>query len=394
MKVLEDVIVVDFTQAYSGPFCTMQLADFGATVIKIERRGSGDQSREWVPIKNGNSGYYAAINRNKLGMELDLSQPEGVEIARRLIEKADILVENFKVGTMEKKGLGYEEIRKINPEIIYASLTGFGQNGPLKELAAYDNVVQSMSGIMDMTGLPDSLPTRVGPAIGDNLTGLYMALGVVMAYYHKLNTGKGQFVDVAMLDTIFGILESPVLFSTLLNKTLKRCGNNDAETLVPYDVYRCADGYFSAGIAGDAGWPKFCKAIHMEALLEDERFRTNEDRCRNYEAITPLIAEFFQDKTKAELEEIFRNSGIPNAPVLTVPEIMEHEQIIAREMAVDFHDNGVGDYPAIGNPMKLSATPAALTLSAPLLGQDTETILRSFDFTAEEIRAFQQQGVI
>lgn len=394
MKVLEGVTVIDFTQAYSGPFCTMQLADFGARVIKIERRGIGDQSREWTPFKNGHSGYYAAINRNKESLSVDISKPEGADIIKKLVKNADIVVENFKVGTLEKMGLGYDDIKKINPEIIFASISGFGQNGPLKDLAAYDNVVQSMSGIMEMTGFADGVPTRVGPAIGDNFTGLTMSLGIVMAYFNKLNSGKGQRIDVSMLDTIFGIMESPILFKNLLDIEVTRCGNNDAGTLVPYDVYQCKDGYFSAGLASDSGWDRFCDVIGMPELVEDPRFVDNTLRCQNYDMITPIISKFFIEKTKAELQESFTLANIPNAPVLTVPELMEHPQILARDMLKPMNDPGVGDYLAIGNPMTMSLTPASLDFGAPLMGQDTDKILKQFGYSMEEIKDFYSKEVI
>lgn len=393
MKILEGVTVIDFTQAYSGPFCTLQLADFGARVIKIERRGVGDQSREWTPFRNGHSGYYAAINRNKESLAIDIATPQGVEIIKRMVKDADIVVENFKVGTLDKMELGYEDLKQVNPEIIFASISGFGQNGPLKDLAAYDNVVQSMSGVMEMTGFPDGVPTRVGPAIGDNFTGLMMSLAIVMAYYHKLNTGKGQRLDVAMMDTIFSILESPILFQTLLHQEETRRGNSDV-TLVPYDVYPCKDGYFSAGLAGESGWDRFCNCIEMPELIEDERFVNNDCRCRNYDILTPIMTEFFKKKTKKELAEIFTAAGIPNAPVHTIPELMVHPQIHARNMLVELEDPGVGRYQAINNPMKMDLTPAEMAFGAPLLGQDTEKVMKSFGYTTEEIQSLIQQEVI
>lgn len=385
MRVLEGVTVIDFTQAYSGPFCTMQLADFGARVIKIERTGVGDQSREWTPIKNGHSGYFTAINRNKESLEIDISLPEGAEVVKRLVKEADIVVENFKVGTLDKMGLGYEELKKINPGIIFASISGFGQTGPLKGLAAYDNVVQSMSGIMEMTGFPDGVPTRVGPAIGDNFTGLTMSLAILMAYFNKLNTGEGQRLDVAMMDTIFGILESPILFKTLLGQDVTRCGNNDAGTLVPYDVYPCKDGHFSAGLASEAGWERFCNTIEMPELINDPRFATNELRCENYESFTAIVTEFFKEKTREELQEIFSAANIPNAPVLSVPEVMHTPQIAAREMLIEMDSSGVGKHLAVGNPMKLDKTPAQLVFSAPLMGEHTESILKELGYTKEEL---------
>lgn len=394
MKVLEGVKVIDFTQAYSGPFCTMNLADFGAEVIKIERRGSGDQSREWTPIVNGNSGYYAAINRNKKGVSLDIADDEGRKVILDLVKDADIIVQNFKVGTLDKFGLGYEDMKKVNPEIIYASISGFGQKGPLSHLAAYDNVVQAMTGIMEMTGDPDGIPTKVGPAIGDNFTGLQMATAITMAYFHKLNTGKGQQLDVAMYDAIFSILESPILFETVLGETCTRTGNADPATLVPYDVYECADGYFSAGIASDSGYPKFCNAIGMPELIEDPRFVENGIRCENYEPFTEIVSDFFAKKTRSELADIFVAAKVPNAPVFDIPEVMEHPQIKARDMMLEMEDPGVGSHLAIGNPMKLSKTPPTIEHGAPLLGQDTEAVLKSIGYSNEKIKSLFDSEVI
>lgn len=396
MKVLEGVTVIDFTQAYSGPFCTMNLADFGARVIKIERKGVGDQSREWTPINDkGHSGYFAAINRNKESIELDISTPEGREIAKELIKSADILVENFKVGSIAKNGLGYEDVKKINPEIIYASLTGYGQNGPLSNLAAYDNVIQAMCGIMEMTGFPDDVPTKVGPAIGDNFTGLTLALGILMAYYHKLETGEGQYIDVAMMDSLFGILESPILYKELLDVDLTRCGNGDP-TLCPYDVYPCKDGYFSAGLAAGsaAEWERFCKAINMPELLEDERFTTNELRVKNYDILTPILIECFKTKTKAELTGMFTPYKIPNSPVNTIPELMDHPQLKARNMLIEVEDKGVGKYFATANPMHLDKTPATIEKGAPIQGEDTERILKEYGYTDEQLKEFREKGAI
>ena len=391
MKVLEGVTVIDFTQAYSGPFCTMQLADFGARVIKIERRGMGDQSREWTPInEKGESGYFAAINRGKESISLDINTPEGVEIIKKMVKDADIVVENFKVGTLDKMGLGYEELKKVNPEIIYSSISGYGQNGPWSNLAAYDNVIQAMCGMMEMTGFADDVPTKVGPAIGDNFTGLTMALAITMAYFHKLNTGKGQCLDVAMMDCLFGIMESPILCKELLNEEITRCGNTDP-TLCPYDVYPCKDGYFSAGLAAGsaAEWERFCTAINMPELLEDERFATNELRIENYDIITPIITEYMKTKTKAELTEAFNANKIPSSPVNTIPEMMSHPQLKARNMLVDLEDENVGKYIAMGNPMILSQTPAVIEKGSPSMGRDTEKILKDFGYTDEDIKKFE-----
>ncbi len=396
MKVLEGVTVIDFTQAYSGPFCTMQLADFGARVIKIERRGIGDQSREWTPInEKGESGYYAAINRGKESVSLDINTPEGAEIIKKMVKDADIVVENFKVGTLDKMGLGYEELKKVNPEIIYASISGYGQNGPWSSLAAYDNVIQAMCGMMEMTGFADDVPTKVGPAIGDNFTGLTMALAITMAYYNKLQTGKGQHLDVAMMDCLFGIMESPIMYKELLNEEITRCGNTDP-TLFPYDVYPCKDGYFSVGVAAGSSseWERFCNAIGMPELLQEEKYSTNEGRVALYDELTPKILPFFASKTKAELDEAFAASKLPCSPVNTIPELMHHPQLEARGMLIPLDDAGVGHYTAMGNPMMLSETPAVIEKGAPAMGKDTDAVLKEFGYTEEQIKGFYANEIV
>lgn len=394
MKALEGVTIIDFTQTYSGPFCTMQLADFGAKVIKIERKGTGDAARSWEPLHNGHSGYFSSVNRNKYSIEIDLTKKQGIKIIESLIRNADIIVECFKPGTMDKLGLGYYDMIQYKPDIIYASLSGYGQNGPLKYEPAYDNVIQSISGLMHMTGFADSEPTKVGPSVSDSLAGLNTALGILMAYYHKLNTGEGQRIDVAMLDSLFGIMESPILFQSLLNMDTMRCGNSDVATLVPYDTYQCKDGYFSAGLAGDSGWDKFASVMDRPELIGDPRFHNNAQRCKNFKELDPILKSFFVGKTKKELQDLFTAAGIPNAPVLSIPEIMEHQQLRDRDMLITIDDPGIGRYTAIGNPMKMDVTPPGYDRAAPLLGENTEEILADLGYSNIQINEFRLAGVI
>lgn len=394
MRVLEGVTVVDFTQAYSGPYSTMQLADFGARVIKIERRVYGDQSRAWMPLNGrGKSGYFAVTNRGKESIALDLSKPEAVQIIKKLVKKADIVVENFKVGTLKKLGFGYEDLKKVNPEIIYASISGFGQNGEWSKYAAYDNVIQASCGMMELTGFADGVPTKVGPAIGDNFTGLTLALGIVMAYYHKLNTGKGQYLDVSMLDALFGMMERPVLHKTLLEEDFIRCGNREP-ALAPYDAFLCKDGYFTIGFNRESSWKNFCDAIGKSELTEDVRFKTNELRLENRDTLTAIIAEFCQDKKRNELEVIFDNYHIPNASVNTIPELINSRQLKVRDMLVKIEDEGVGTYFAMGNPVKMSTTPPVLKDGAPALGQATDRVLKELGYSKEDIRSLNEAGII
>lgn len=376
MNVLDGVKVIDFTQGYAGPFCTLQLADFGAEVIKIEKAGAGDASRYWAPFNDENSCYFAMANRGKKSVALDYQSEAGRNAVEQLIKNADILVESFKPGVMEKLGFGYEAIKNINPEILYASISGFGQSGPLHERPAYDNVIQAASGLMDMTGFPEDAPVKGGVSISDSVAALHGALGILMAYYHKMKTGKGQYIEISMFDSLVSILESPILFRSLQGEDVTRCGNGDPQTLVPYDVYRCKDGYFSAGLAGDAGWDNFCKVMEREELIDDPRFKDNDSRCRNFQLIDPVLVQYFADKTKAELSKIFTEASIPNAQVMTVETVMEHPQIVERNMTVNITDNTIGSYEAVGNPMKLSKTPPCVKNGAPFLGEHTEEILK------------------
>lgn len=394
MKVLEGVTVVDFTQAYSGPYSTMQLADFGARVIKIERRVYGDQSRAWMPLnERGKSGYFAVANRGKESIALDIRKPEAVEIIKKLVKRADIVVENFKVGTLDKLGLGYEDLKAVNPEIIYASISGFGQQGTWSKYAAYDNVIQSGCGMMELTGFADGAPTKVGPAIGDNFTGLTLALGIVMAYYHKLNTGKGQYLEVSMLDALFGMLERPVLHKTLLQEKYRRCGNGEP-ALAPYDAFLCKDGHFTVGFTRESSWKDFCRAIGQPELADRKRFKTNMLRLEHKAELTEIIAAFCRDKMGKELEAIFDRYQIPSSFVNRVPELMKCPQLEEREMLVKIEDEGVGTYLAMGNPVKMNRTPPVLKQGAPALGEATACVLEELGYGNAEICSLYEAQVI
>lgn len=393
MKILEGVTVIDFTQAYSGPFCAMQLADFGARVIKIERAGVGDQSREWTPFRNNYSGYYSSINRNKESLTLDISTEEGQSIIKALAKDADIVLENFKCGTLTKMGLDYEALKEINPGIIFASLSGFGQSGPYKKLAAYDNVVQSMCGIMDITGYPDGDPCRVGPGIGDSFTGLHLCNGILMAYLHKLKTGEGQCLNIAMLDALFGIEENAILFKSVYDQDLTRMGTRNA-MFAPYDVFTCADGLYTIAVTEEEDFRRFCGAIERPELADDPRFVSNGDRLDNYEALMAEITPFFTGKARAELDEIFTRAEVAGGSVQDIPEVVGDEQLNARGMLWDIDDPGIGAHKNMGNPIRMSLTPPALKNGAPLLGQDTDRILAELGYSQPQIADLHTRGIV
>ncbi len=394
MKPLAGIRVIDLTQAYSGPFCTMHLADFGADVIKIERPGVGDQSRTWGPMKNDYSAYYAFLNRNKKSITLDLGSQAGKEILLKLVRDSDVICENFRVGTMEKLGVGYEEIQKVNPEIIYASISGFGLEGPLSKLPAYDIVAQAMSGIMSITGFPDNLPTKVGPSIGDNYTGTYLALGICMALYHRKQTGKGQRLDVAMVDTLFSILENAVVEYTVAGNIPIRSGNADPG-IAPFDSFEVKDGTAVMGVGTNAMWKKLCELMGRPELINDPRYNTNDNRCKNYMPdLKSIVEDYTRTKTKVELEQIMNEAGIPFGQILNVAEAADHPQLKSREMLVEVDDPALGKIKIPGIPIKMHDTPGEVRKAASLLGQDTDEILSSLGLSNEKIKLLHEQGFV
>lgn len=394
MKALEGIRIIDLTQAYSGPFCTMHLADHGATVIKVERPNTGDQSRTWGPFKNDYSAYYSFLNRNKTGVTLDLQSNEGKEIFLALVKDADVVCENFKVGTMEKLGLSYEELNKVNPGLIYASISGFGLTGELASRPTYDIVAQAMGGIMSITGYPDAPPVKVGPSIGDNYTGTYLALGICMALINRQKTGKGQRLDVAMMDTIFSILENAVVNYTVGGSVPSRQGNIDPG-IAPFDSFEAQDGMVVIGVGTNAMWAKLCKVMGKPELIENPLYVTNEKRCENYvPGLKNIIESWTLTKSKQELEVILSAEGIPFGNILSIPEVVEHPQIRERNMVLEVEDPALGKIRIPGVPIKMHETPGAVDKPAPLLGEHTDQVLKELGYSASAIKALHEKGVV
>lgn len=394
MKALEGIRIIDLTQAYSGPFCTMHLADHGATVIKVERPNMGDQSRTWGPFKNDYSAYYSFLNRNKTGITLNLRSNEGKEIFFKLVKDADVVCENFKVGTMEKLGLGYEELKKVNPKLIYASISGFGLTGELAKRPTYDIVAQAMGGIMSITGFEDTPPVKVGPSIGDNYSGTYMALGICMALIHRQKTGEGQRLDVAMLDTIFSILENSVVEYTVGGNIPGRKGNIDPG-IAPFDSFEAKDGTVVVGVGTDKMWEKLCNVMGKPELCQDPLYISNEKRCENYiPGLKNIVESWTLTKTKVELEEILCAEGIPFGNILSVPEVVEHPQIQERNMVLEVDDPALGKIRIPGVPIKLHSTPGDVYKPAPLLSEHTDKILEKMGYSLDDIRSLHEKGVV
>ena len=393
MGILDNVKVVDFTHAYSGPFCSMNLADYGAEVIKIERIQGGDQARSWGPFKDDYSGYYASFNRGKKSVTLNIACPDGRKVIFDLIREADIVISNFKAGTLEKYGMGYEQMKRINPEIIYASLSGFGTQGELSAYAAYDNVIQGMSGIMDLNGFPDGDPTKIGPAIGDSYSGLVLLIGILIAYYHRLKTGEGQKIDATMLGSFITSLEYPIMEYTNLNKLVSRMGNRNPY-YAPGDVYKTKDGYIAVSAKDDAQWETFCRTLEAEALLEKEEYETNELRLAHADQLKEDLEKLFAEHGMHEIEQSLEQAGIAAAHVMGIEEALEDEHLLARKMVIDVEDPGVGPIKLVGNPIKLSESKPVTDIPSPLLGENTEEILAEIGYTEEDINQLREEGVI
>lgn len=392
---LEGIRVLDLTQAYSGPFCTMNLADHGAEVIKIETPNTGDQTRAWGPMENDYSGYFAYINRNKKGMTLNLKSEEGKKIFTELLKTADVVCENYKVGVLERLGFSYDVMKEINPRIIYGSISGFGLTGELSSRPAYDIVAQAMSGMMSVTGFQDGPPCKIGPSVGDNYSGAYLCMGVLMALYEREKTGLGRRIDVSMVDTLYSVMENFVVEYTIAGKTPMRAGNQDP-SIAPFDSFHAKDGDFVMGCGTNKMFAALCGAMGREDLIDDPRFATNIARCENYlPELKSIVEEWTTTKTVAELEEIISGLKIPFGQILTIPEISEHPLVKERNMLWNVYQPGMEREIRIpGTPVKIHGEEDVCQKAAPQLGEDNIAILNSLGYTAEQIDALKEQGVL
>lgn len=393
-KALENVIVLDLTRVLAGPYCTMILADLGAEVIKVEMPGKGDDSRQFGPYVNGESAYFMSINRNKKSITMNLKNEEAKKQFLKLVEKADVVVENYRPGTMEKLGLGYEKLREINPKIIYAASSGFGHSGPYSQRPAYDGVVQAMGGIMSITGAKGGKPTRVGPSVGDITAGLFTAVGILGALNYKNETGLGQKVDVAMLDCQVAILENALARYFTTGVSPKPAGNKHS-SIVPFEPFETADGEIMIAAGNDSLWRKLCNEIGREDLAENEKFITNPLRAENYDELRPLIAERIVMKTTDEWQKILDAAGVPNGPINDIERVTKDPQVLAREMLVEIEHPKAGKMKIPGVPIKMSLTQGVVEKAAPILGEHTDKVLKKFNqLTDEQIQELKENGAL
>lgn len=371
---LEGIKVLDLTRVLAGPYATMILGDLGADIIKIEIPGKGDDSRHFGPYQNDESAYFMSINRNKRSMTLNLKDDNGKKILKDMIKKADVIVENFRPGTMEKLGLGYDVIKEINPKIIYAAASGFGHSGPYSKRAAYDAVVQAMGGIMSITGEKGGKPMRVGPSVGDITAGLFTAIGILGALVSRNETGRGQKVDVAMLDCQVAILENAIARYLVSKENPKPAGNKHT-SIVPFEVFETKDNEIIVAAGNDVLWSKFCQVIDKPELANDERFKTNPLRNENYDALRPLIAEPLTHKNTLEWQNLLDDAGVPNGPINNMEKVVNDPQVKAREMIVEVEHPTAGKLKMPGIPVKMSDTPGSIRRPSPLLGEHNYEIL-------------------
>lgn len=390
---LSHVKVVDLTRVLSGPFAAMILADMGASVIKIERPGTGDDSRAFGPFQKDESAYFMNINRNKKSICVDLKSEGGKEVFRRLVKDADVVLENFRPGTMNRMGLGYDELKKLNPRLIYASISGFGNTGPYSERAAYDIIVQAMSGLMSVTGEAGGTPVRVGVSVGDLVAALYGVIGILTALVHRDRTGEGQSVDVAMLDSQVSFLENAVARYFVNGENPKPIGNRHP-SIVPFESFSSSDSSLVIAVGNDGLWRTFCDCLGKPDLARDPRFSSNRLRNENYNHLKALLDAEFKTRTTAEWVAALDGAGIPCSPINTIREVVSHPQLAAREMFMELKHPKAGKTTVIGVPVKLGSTPGSVRTPAPTLGQHGREILGGLGYSDEAIGELERTGAV
>lgn len=372
---LSGIKILDLSRVLAGPYSTMILGDLGAEVIKVEAPGGSDDTRKWgPPFKNGVSAYYLCANRNKKSITIDLKSEEGIQAVKQLVQESDVIINNFKTGTMERFGIGYDTLKKINPKLVYCSITGFGETGPYKDMPGYDFIIQAMSGLMSITGDEQSGPQKLGVAIVDILTGLYATIGIQAALLERTVSGEGQKIDVSLYDSAVSSLINIGSNYLMSGEIPTRLGNNHAN-IVPYQTFDTADGQMVIAVGNDRQYAMFCDILGRPELATDERFLTNANRVEHREIITPLIQEVMVTKPTNYWQEECNKAGIPCGPIQNLAEVVNDPQLQARDMFVEQEHPVAGNIKLIGSPLKLSRTPVSMRHHPPEVGEHNEEIL-------------------
>ena len=406
MGPLSHIRVLDLSRVLAGPWAGQNMADLGAEVIKVERPGAGDDSRAfgppWVKDRDGrdtkDSAYFTSANRGKKSITLNIAVPEGQAIVRELAGKSDVLIENYKFGDLARYGLGYEDLKKINPRLIYCSVTGFGQSGPYRERPGYDFMIQGMGGLMSVTGerddLPGGGPQRVGVPVVDLMTGMYATIAVCAAIAHRAETGVGQHLDLALLDTQVAFLANQAMNYLATGDVPQRIGNAHPN-IVPYQTFKTADGDIILACGNDNLFTKFCEVAGCRELTRDPRFATNAARVENRAAITEILAAIFKKRSTRDWVSALEGAGVANGPINTIKQVFEEPQVIARGMRIDLPHPTAGTVPLVASPMRFSGTPLEHKMAPPTLGQHTDEILRDvLGYDEKKIRELRENRVV
>jgi len=384
MQPLQNIRVLDLSRVLAGPYCTMVLGDLGAEVIKVEPP-EGDETRGWgPPFAGGESAYYLCVNRNKRGMVVNLKTDEGRAILRDLAMQSDVLVENFRPGTLKKFGLDFETLHELNPSLVYCSISGFGQTGPLKDMPGYDFMIQAMGGIMSVTGEPEGEPMKVGVAVADLFAGQNAVIAILAALQARTFTGKGQFIDIALFDSELGWLANVASNYLVSGRNPRRYGNAHAN-IVPYQSFQASDGWFVVAVGNDKQFESLCRVIGKADLAAEARFATNSERVRNREVLIPILKPIFMEKTVTEWLALIGDQ-FPCGPINTFEQVFAMPHVREREMLVEMAHPTIGVLPLVGSPLKMGDTPVEYRLPPPLMGQHTKIIL-------EELLGYSKQKV-
>lgn len=392
--ILAGITVLDLTRVMSGPYCTLQLADMGARVIKVEHPRHGDDTRAWgPPFANGESVYFLSVNRNKESLTLDFKHPEGRLILERLLQRADVLVENFQPGTLQRLGLDYPSIAGRLPQLVYASISGYGHTGPAKDLPGYDAVSQAEGGLMSITGDPDGPPFRLGLPVADLVAGLFAAQGILLALLDRARTGRGRHVDISMFDSVAALLTYQAANYLATGTNPPRMGNAHA-SIVPYGTFETRDGQLMLAIGNDDQWRRFCDAASLPDLAADPRFVTNPQRVANRHQLLPMVSRMLKTRDRAEWTALLREAAVPCGPVRTIGEMLADPQLEARDMIVSITHPTAGDVRVMGNPLRMSGDGARPDAAPPRLGEHTDAILTELGVAAAELDTLRHEHVI